>query len=321
MRVLVTGGAGFIGSHVVDALLERGDKVSVIDNLSTGRLSNLDSARGRGARLYRVDVRDAGVVGELVALERPHLIVHLAAQIDVRVSVSDPGTDADVNVLGTISVLEAARTAGVARVVFASSGGAIYGDDAPVPTPETAAVLPQSGYGQSKLSAEGYLSLYTRLHQLSTLALRFANVYGPRQRAEGEGGVVAIVCAQVRQGQTATIYGDGSQTRDFVYVGDVVEAILAAGSSKATGAVNIGTGRETSVRELVRRLRDLDHPTPEPRIAAPREGEVLRSCLDPSRAAQVLGWSARTPLGEGLRLTYASTTAGAREPAAAVGRA
>lgn len=317
MRVLVTGGAGFIGSHVVDALLERGDEVSVIDNLSTGLLSNLDSARARGARLYRVDVRNTGLVGELAAMERPELIVHLAAQIDVRISVSDPATDADVNVLGTISVLEAARTAGAGRVVFASSGGAIYGDDAPIPTPETAAALPMSGYGQSKLSAEGYLRLYARLHHLSTLSLRFANVYGPRQRAEGEGGVVAIVCDRVRQQQTATIYGDGSQTRDFVYVGDVVEAILAAGSSTATGTVNIGTGRETSVRALVRAARDLNDPTPEPLIAPQRAGEVRRSCLDPSRAAEVLGWSARTPLLEGLRLTYASSAAAAREPAAA----
>jgi UDP-glucose 4-epimerase len=324
MHVLVTGGAGFIGSHVVDALIARGDTVSVIDNLSTGRLANLDGARDRGARLYRVDVCDVDVLGELAALERPELIVHLAAQIDVRVSVSDPRADAAVNVLGMISVLEAARTAGVGRVVFSSTGGAIYGDDVAVPTPETAAALPMSGYGQSKLCAEGYLGLYGRLHGLSTIALRFANVYGPRQCAEGEGGVVAIVCDRVHRGDPITIFGDGSQTRDFVYVGDVVDALLAAATNPATGVVNVGTGQETSVRDLVRAARELNGSTPEPRFAPPRRGEVQRSCLDPSRAGEVLGCTARTPLAEGLRLTYAwhtLSTAGVREPAGAVGGA
>jgi UDP-glucose 4-epimerase len=189
-------------------------------------------------------------------------------------------------------------------VVLASTGGAIYGDGAPVPTPETAPALPMAGYGQSKLSAEGYLGLYARLHGLSTIALRLANVYGPRQRAEGEGGVVAIVCDRVRRGQAAIIFGDGAQTRDFVYVGDVVEAMLAAGSSSATGMVNIGTGHETTVLELITLLRTLDTPNPEPRFAPARAGEVLRSCLDPTRAVEVLGWRAATRLTDGLALTY-----------------
>jgi UDP-glucose 4-epimerase len=307
MHALVTGGAGFIGSHVVDALLERGDTVSVIDNLSSGREENLESAFAGGVRLYRKDVRESGVVGELARVERPDLIVHLAAQIDVRVSVDDPGADAGVNVLGTIAVLEAARTAGVGRVVLASTGGAIYGDCPLLPTPETAPAIPMSGYGQGKLSAEGYLGLYARLHGLSTIALRFANVYGPRQRAEGEGGVVAIVCERVRRGQAVTVFGDGRQTRDFVFVGDVVDAVLAAAKSAATDPLNIGTGRETSVLDLVSLLRALDRPTPEARFAPARAGEVVRSCLDPTQAAETLGWRARTPLVEGLRRTYRST--------------
>jgi UDP-glucose 4-epimerase len=306
MHVLVTGGAGFIGSHVVDALLELAHTVTVIDNLSTGQEANLEGALGRDARLCRLDVRDAVAIADLVLAERPTLILHLAAQIDVRVSVTDPAGDAGVNVLGTIAVLEAARAVG-ARVLLASTGGAIYGDGAPVPTPEKAPALPMSAYGQSKFSAEGYLGLYARLHGLSTVALRFANVYGPRQRAEGEGGVVAIVCDRVRRGQPTTIFGDGAQTRDFVYVGDVVEAILAAGSSTATGIVNIGTGQETTVLELVRLLRALDAPNPEPRFAPARAGEVLRSCLAPSRASKVLGWRARTALADGLALTYRAT--------------
>jgi UDP-glucose 4-epimerase len=312
MHVLVTGGAGFIGSHVVDALLERGDTVSAMDDLSSGSLANLEAARAHGVGWHRLDVRDGSAVEAVVEAERPALILHLAAQIDVRVSVSRPAVDAGVNVLGTIAVLEAARRCGVGRVVLSSTGGAIYGADSPVPTPETTSALPMSGYGQSKLSAEGYLGLYARLHGLSSMALRFANVYGPRQRSAGEGGVVAIVCDQVRRGEEATIFGDGRQTRDFVYVADVVEALLAAGFSTETAPVNIGTGCETSVVELVDRLRSFGGPTPPPRFAAARAGEVQRSCLAPARARDVLGWVARTPLGIGLGQTYQATLPGPR---------
>jgi UDP-glucose 4-epimerase len=224
----------------------------------------------------------------------------LAAQIDVRRAVEDPAFDARINVEGTAAVLEGARRNGVRRVVFASTGGAIYGDTVLLPTPETAPVAPLSPYGTSKAAAELYLELYSRLYGLSTIALRFSNVYGPRQDPLGEGGVVAIFCA-VSAGQRprATIYGDGRQTRDFVYVGDVVEACLAGAGSDATGAYNVATGRETTVLQLAEAL-GLD-----PDFAGARAGEVKRSCLDPTRAADVLGWRARTELERGLEQTLA----------------
>ncbi len=307
LRTLVTGGAGFIGSNLVDALLGRGDDVAVVDDLSTGRRSNLDVALERGAALHHADVREAAAVREIVASERPAVIFHLAAHIDVRRSVSDPASDAQVNVEGTINLLEAAREAGVQRLVFASTGGAIYGESPVVPTPETEPPSPLSPYGQSKYAAEGYCRLAALLHGLSTISLRYANVYGPRQDPLGEGGVIAIFCGRLREGGRPTLFGDGTQTRDYIYVKDVVDATLAAGGSAATGSYNVGTGRETSVLELVERLRQLagSHrfsPEHEP----PRLGEVHRSCLDPQLAGTTLGWSPSTSLEEGLRLTLAA---------------
>jgi UDP-glucose 4-epimerase len=209
---------------------------------------------------------------------------------------------------GTINVLEAARLAGTRRVVFSSTGGAIYGEDVTLPTPETERALPMAAYGQSKLCAEGYLGLYTRLYGLSTLALRFGNVYGPRQDPHGEAGVIAIFCGRLRAGRAPTVYGDGSQTRDYIYVADLVEALLAAGDAGVTGVINVGTREETSVLELVRLLRSLSGDgAPEPEFAPARLGEVDRSCLEVARAHEVLGWAARTPIGQGLRLTYEAT--------------
>ncbi|MGH2940627.1 MAG: NAD-dependent epimerase/dehydratase family protein [Solirubrobacterales bacterium] len=309
MRTLVTGGAGFIGSNLVDALLARGDEVTVLDNLSTGRRVNLDGALANGARLAEVDVRDDAGVGALLADARPELVFHLAAQIDVRKSVEDPYFDAAVNVGGTANVLEAARATDVRRVVFISTGGALYGEgaDKELPLPESTPIAPLSGYGQSKYAAEGYLGLFERLHGLSGMSLRLGNVYGPRQDPLGEAGVVAIFCGLLKNGGRPTVYGDGTQTRDYIYVGDVVSAALAAGATRLGGAVNIGTGREASVLDLVDILAGIEGRedfTPE--FAPERAGEVQRISLDAAMAGRELGWKPRTTLEQGLAQTLAA---------------
>ncbi len=244
MEALVTGGAGFIGSHLVDALVERGDRVIVIDDLSTGRRENLERALAKGARLLEAEVSDAAAVAEAFDAHRPEVVFHLAAQIDVRRSVSDPVFDLGVNVAGTLNLLEAARQTEARRFVLASTGGAIYGEGAgrPLPLDEQAECRPDAPYGQSKFAAEGYLSLYGRLYGLSAVALRLGNVYGSRQDPLGEAGVVAIFCGALLGGGTPRVFGDGNQTRDYVYVGDVVEAFLAGARSEAQGTYNIGTG-------------------------------------------------------------------------------
>jgi UDP-glucose 4-epimerase len=310
MRVLVTGGAGFIGSHLVDALLARGDDVTVLDDLSSGCEPNLAGAVVAGATLVRGDIRAGATVAEVVGTARPEAIFHLAAQVDVRLSLSDPAFDARTNVEGTVNILEAARAAGTARVVFSSTGGAIYGETDALPTPETVEPLPMAAYGQSKFCAERYLGLYERLYGLSTVALRFGNVYGPRQDPHAEAGVIAIFCGRLLAGERPRIYGDGTQTRDYIYVADLVEALLAAGASTATGVINVGTETETSVLELLDCLRDLYGPgAPEAEFAPARTGEIDRSCLDATLARDLLGWQASTPTPEGLRLTYESVAA------------
>jgi UDP-glucose 4-epimerase len=309
MRALVTGGAGFIGSNLVDALLARGDAVTVVDDLSTGRRQNLDGALAAGAELVEADVRDAARVADVAKEAKPEVVFHLAAQIDVRRSVEDPAFDAAVNVGGTANVLEAARTAGCPRVVFVSTGGAIYGEgaDKALPLAEETPAAPLAPYGQSKFAGEGYLALYERLYGLSGISLRLGNVYGPRQDPLGEAGVIAIFCGRLLAGERPTVYGDGSQTRDYVYVGDVVAAMLAAAGSAATGPVNVGTGVETDVLELARQLRELgDGGDFEPELAPPRPGEVQRIAIDPSRAERELGWRAEVGLAEGLKLTLDS---------------
>jgi UDP-glucose 4-epimerase len=252
-RYLVTGGAGFIGSHVVDALVARGDQVTVVDNLSSGRRSNLAAAVEGGAVLHGADVRDAGALAEIFAAAGPEVVFHLAAQIDVRHSVENPTDDARANVLGTIEVLEAARVAGARRVVNTSTGGGLYGDAEVIPTPEDHPIRPLAPYGQGKHAAEGYCELYTRLHGLSTLSLRYGNVYGPRQDVHGEAGVVAIFCGHLVEGRRPTVFGDGRQTRDWVEAGDVARANLLAADAgpNVTGPVNIGTGREISVIDVL----------------------------------------------------------------------
>jgi UDP-glucose 4-epimerase len=306
MRSVVTGGSGFIGSNLVDALVARGDQVTVIDDLSTGRRENLDGALAAGAELVEADVRDAEAMTALAEERGPELIFHLAAQIDVRRSVAEPAFDASINVGGTANLLEAARAAGTRRFVFVSTGGAIYGEGEgkQLPLGEDAAEEPLAPYGQSKLAGEGYVSLYRRLYGLSGVNLRLGNVYGPRQDPLGEAGVIAIFCGRLRSAEAPTVFGDGTQTRDYVYVGDVIEAALAAASSEANGSFNIGTGRETSVLELVELLRELGGVDGfEPEFAPPRAGEVQRISLDSSRAADELGWRASVDLRPGLAQT------------------
>jgi UDP-glucose 4-epimerase len=313
MRSLVTGGAGFIGSNLVDALIARGDAVTVVDDLSTGRRENLDQALAAGASMVELDIRDRQALGEAVTAAAPEVVFHLAAQIDVRASVADPAFDASINVGGTANVLEAVRAAAVPRLVFASTGGAIYGEGEgrALPLPEDAVLAPFSPYGQSKQAAELYMALYERLYGISSVCLRLGNVYGPRQDPLGEAGVIAIFCGLLRDGGRPTVFGDGRQTRDYIYVGDVVAAMLAAADSDATGPINVGTGVETDVLELLRAIAALDGVPFEPEFAPPRTGEVQRITIDPSRAERELGWRARTTLADGMEMTLRSLTASA----------
>jgi UDP-glucose 4-epimerase len=308
MHCLVTGGAGFIGSNLVDALLARGDTVTVVDDLSTGKRANLEPAMERGAELRTIDVTDPRATEEVFAATRPELVFHLAAQVDVQTSVENPMRDLTTNVVGTIVVLEAARRAGVRRVINSSTGGGLYGEAAALPTPEDHPVRPLAPYGQGKYAAEGYCELYRTLHGLSTVSLRYGNVFGPRQDVHGEAGVVAIFCGHLVEGRRPTVYGDGRQTRDWVDVADVVRANLLAADSPLSGPINIGWGRETSVLELLDALGEVSErgPLPEPQFAPERPGEVRRSCLDVTRARQQLGWEARIELRDGLRKLLAA---------------
>jgi UDP-glucose 4-epimerase len=302
VRAIVTGGAGFIGSHVVDALVARGDEVVVVDDLSRGRRENVNE----GARLLVADIRDATAVGSTFADVRPDVCFHLAAQADVRVSVENPGLDADVNVLGTIRILEAAHEHG-AQIVFSSTGGAIYGE-CEEPAPETAERRPLAPYGTSKLAGEEYLATYNRLYGERHVALRFGNVYGPRQDPHGEAGVVAIFFGRLADGRPFRIFGDGRQTRDYVYVGDVAEATLAA-AGHAGGVFNVGTGAETSVLELAGACRRVSGVDLEPKFAPARLGELQRSFLATELAERELGFRARTDLDAGLGETWRSIVA------------
>jgi UDP-glucose 4-epimerase len=299
MRVLVTGGAGFIGSHLVDALLARGDEVVVADDLSTAGAGRLDPQ----VELRKVSVTDLGALAAVMKGSGTELVCHLAAQIDVRSSVNFPADDAQTNVVGTVNVLEAARQVG-ARMLFASSGGALYGRDAPIPSWEDVLPLPESPYGIAKYCAECYIGLYNRLHGMSHSVLRLANVYGPRQDPAGEAGVITIFCASALAGQRPVIFGDGTQTRDYVYVGDVVAAFLAAADRGRPGTWNIGTGVEISVLELVGIIAGLAGHELSPEFAPPRPGELARSVLAVDRAAGELGWRAATPLATGIRRVY-----------------
>jgi len=304
MQVMVTGGAGFIGSNLVDRLLAEGHDVDVVDDLSTGRLNNLADARSNRGPVFsfhQLDVRSPEVV-ELVSRRRPEVIFHLAAQADVRVSVARPVFDAEVNILGTLRVLEGARIAGTARVVFAASGGTLYGDPhaEDLPIRETASQHPLSPYGVSKKSAIDYLVAYRELYSLEFSALALANVYGPRQDPHGEAGVVAIFANRLLEGKPVTIFGDGEQTRDFVFVDDTVDAMVRAAERGGGLTMNIGTGKEVSVNRLYEVMAGLCETAVPPVYAPERQGEIRRSALDPGRAAVQLGWRPFTPLETGI---------------------
>jgi UDP-glucose 4-epimerase len=312
MRVLVTGGAGFIGSHLTDALLARGDEVAVVDDLSTGRPGRLADE----AQLHKISVADPAELAAATADIGPDLVCHLAAQIDVRASVTHPAADAEANVIGTVNVLEAARETG-ARVLLCSTGGALYGRDAPIPSLEDVLPLPESPYGVAKHCAEQYVVLYNRLHGTSHAVLRLANVYGPRQDPAGEAGVVAIFCAQVLADERPTIFGDGRQTRDYVYIGDAIAALLAAADCGRPGTWNIGSGTEVSVLELAMVIGAVAGRELDPLFAPARPGELLRSALASELAHRDLGWSASTTLADGVARVYRWLEAGAPERASA----
>lgn len=305
MRTLVTGGAGFIGSNLVDRLLAEGHEVDVLDDFSTGSLANLAEARagaGRALTIHHLDISVPAVV-ELMARRRPELVFHLAAQADVRVSVARPAFDATVNIIGSLNILEGARRAGTERVVFAASGGTLYGEPAPedLPVRESHPQQPLSPYGVSKKAVIDYLVAYRALHALEYCALALGNVYGPRQDPHGEAGVVAIFAERILRGEPVTVFGDGAQTRDFVFVDDVVDAFVRAATRGGGLVCNIGTGRETSVNELLAIMAGQARAEVGRVNAEARPGELERSCLDVERAAIQLGWRPWTELAQGIR--------------------
>ena len=307
MRAVVTGGAGFIGSALVDRLVARGDDVLIIDDLSTGSTDNLADARAAGSGTMELAVDDIGEAGtaELVAGHRPDVVFHLAAQTDVRLSVDAPVSDARTNVIGMLRVLDGAHAGGARKVVFASSGGTIYGeaDPALLPFDEDTPQRPLSPYGVAKLAGGLYLDVYRALHGLAGTTLALANVYGPRQDPQGEAGVVAIFAGRLLSGQPCTVFGTGEQTRDFVYVDDVTDALLTAAERADGQLLNIGTGVEISVNDLYRTMAGMVGGPNDPVRGSARPGELDRSALDPTRAASELGWRPVTGLDDGLRAT------------------
>jgi UDP-glucose 4-epimerase len=300
MTILVTGGAGFIGSHVADALLERGHTVDIVDDLSTGRRANVPEA----ATFYEHDIRSEAAA-DLVADRGYEVIVHHAAQMDVRASVADPAFDADVNIRGFLNLMEAGRENGLEKVIFASTGGAIYGEPEYTPQDEEHPLRPVSPYGIAKLATEKYLHYYRVEHDIDSVSLRYANIYGPRQNAGGEAGVVAIFSKEMLTGGQPVINGSGEQTRDYVYVGDVVKANLAALDYTGSGVFNVGTGRETSVNELFRMIRSEAGADVEETHGPAQPGEQQRSVLGYERSERELGWTPEVAIEEGLKRTVA----------------
>ncbi|MCW2501605.1 MAG: NAD-dependent epimerase/dehydratase [Frankiales bacterium] len=304
MRVLVTGAAGFIGSHLVDRLVADGHRVTGVDDLSTGKLANLaDARRAKGFSFHRFDITSTDLL-TLVARDRPDVVCHLAGQMDVRRSVADPLHDTRTNVLGTVNVLEACVRTGVPRVVFASSGGTVYGEPPSVPVTERAALRPASPYGAAKAAAETYVAAYARLHGLRGVSLRLGNVYGPRQDPHGEAGVVSIFAGALVAGRPTTVFGDGTSSRDYVYVEDVVDAFLRCLGGKGDGRrLNVGSGRATSVRALHALVAKAVGAPDAPEFAPPRSGELQAVALDSSAARRALGWEPAVTLEDGLART------------------
>ena len=298
MRILVTGGAGFIGSNIVDAYVEAGHDVAIIDNLSSGREENVNPR----ARLYRLDIRSPEI-DMIFAKEKPDVLNHHAAQIDVRKSVSDPSFDASVNIVGMIGLLQACVRHGVNKVIFASSGGAIYGEPQELPADEDSPLDPLAPYGVSKVAGEYYLSCYGALHGLKYTALRYGNIYGPRQDPYGEAGVIAIFCQAMINNEEVKIFGTGEQLRDYVYVGDVVRANLLALENGDNQDVNIGTATGTSVNELFTRLKAILSYEKDVAYHPPRQGELERTYLANTKASEVLGWQPQVDIQRGLELT------------------
>jgi UDP-glucose 4-epimerase len=303
-KVLVTGGAGFVGSHLVDALIQKGYSVCVIDNLSTGRKENLNPK----AKFYEIDIRSLKLL-EIFKKEKPEVVFHLAAQINLRKSIEDPIFDTKNNILGSLNVLECTRKCNVKKVVFSSTGGAIYGNsvsngsDPLIPTPETAVPQPSSPYGLAKLTVEKYLEIYRQIYGLDYVALRYANVYGPRQNTKAEAGVIAIFIENLLQEKPCIINGDGKQTRDYVYVDDVVRANLLTLENNKTGIYNIGTGTETNVNQIFEKIARTINPKIKAKHAPAIKGELQKSALDWQKIKKDFGWQPKTDLDKGLEIT------------------
>lgn len=296
--MLVTGGAGFIGSHLTDKLIQQGNEVVVVDNLSTGRKENLN----RKAKFYKLDIRSPRLV-KVFKKARPEVVFHLAGHVNVRESVNNPVADAEINIIGSLNVLENCRKFGTRKIVFASSGGAVYGGIGAIPAIEEQKENPESPYGAAKLAIEKYLYFYEKNFGITYVALRLANVYGPRQNPKKEAGVTAIFCYKMLQNQDIIINGDGKQTRDFVFIDDVVKAFLLAVKEGKRGVFNIGTGKETSVRELFASIKKLTGFSGKILYGPAKKGEQSRSCLDYSKAERKLNWRPEYTLEEGLRKT------------------
>jgi len=297
-KVLITGGAGFIGSHITDKLIEKGHQVVVIDNLSTGKKENLNPKD----KFYEADICNSEI-SQIFQKEKPEIVFHFAAQIDVRKSVKDPIQDARVNILGSLNLLQNCQKMGVKKFIFASSGGAIYGDTNVILTPETHVENPESPYGICKLTIEKYLHFYKETFRLNYTTLRLANIYGPRQNSKGEAGVIAVFCDKMLKNEEVVINGDGEQTRDFVFVDDVVNAALLSMEQEKSDIYNIGTGIETNINEIFKKIKELTNSNTEEIHIPAKLGEQRRSCLDNSKAKKELNWKPEYNLEEGLEKT------------------
>lgn len=297
-KVLITGGAGFIGSHLADKLIEKGHEVVVVDNLSTGSKQNLNKL----AKFYKADIRDKKIEN-IFQKEKPDVVFHFAAQINVRESVEDPKGDADVNIIGGLNILENCKKYGIKKIIFSSTGGAIYGDANVLPTPENYVEYPMSPYGIAKLATEKYLNYYNRVFGIPFIALRFANVYGPRQNSKGEAGVISIFCSKLFSGQQPIINGNGMQTRDFVYVLDVANAAILALRTEKIGVFNIGTRIETNINDVFALIKSESRVNCNVAYGPASKGEQQRSCLDYSKVKNELGWEPKYDLKNGIKET------------------